>query len=181
MINKIRILGLIVLSIIAFAVLANNRPSPYVGQEGRTIKSLSDEDINALTHGKGWGLAKPAELNGVPGPAHILELKEELQLTPEQVTSIQALWETMNQSAKHYGERYLQSEAKIERFFNETETDEKQLPLLLADSANHLAKLRHVHLQAHLKAKPLLTTHQLMRYQHLRGYGSSDKHNQHSH
>ncbi len=142
MINKIRIAGLIVLSMAAFAVLANNKASPYVGQEIRTIKSLSDEDINALTHGKGWGLAKPAELNGVPGPAHILELEEALQLTPEQVTSIQALWETMNQSAKYYGERYLQSEAKIERFFNETETDEKQLPLLLADSANPPCKIK---------------------------------------
>ncbi|MBT3972460.1 MAG: hypothetical protein HOE99_01485, partial [Acidiferrobacteraceae bacterium] len=50
--------------------------SPYVGQETRVIKSLSAEDIDDLINGRGWGLAKPAELNGVPGPAHLLEMQQ---------------------------------------------------------------------------------------------------------
>ena len=31
----------------------------------------------------------PAELNGVPGPAHLLELQEQIPLTPEQVSAVQ--------------------------------------------------------------------------------------------
>ena len=38
------------------------------------IKSLSQDDQSALLAGRGMGLARPAELNGYPGPAHVLEL-----------------------------------------------------------------------------------------------------------
>mgnify|MGYP006921603371 CR=1 FL=1 len=36
--------------------------SPYAGQQQRSIKSLSSEDIAELRRGGGWGLAKAAEL-----------------------------------------------------------------------------------------------------------------------
>ena len=55
--------------------------SNYVGQEKRQIKTLSQDDIYDLQNGNGWGLAKAAELNGVPGPKHLLEMKEEIKLT----------------------------------------------------------------------------------------------------
>ena len=62
---------------------AETHPSPYVGQDTRPIKSLSADDILELRRGGGWGLAKAAELNGMPGPAHLLELKDEIPLSPE--------------------------------------------------------------------------------------------------
>ncbi|MGB0732328.1 MAG: hypothetical protein ACPGPF_01135 [Pontibacterium sp.] len=155
--------------------------SPYAGQEGRKIKSLSASDVEALTQGKGWGLAKPAELNGVPGPAHILELKEQLELTAQQESTIQALWQDMNQQAQTYGARYLQSEAKIEQFFAQGQTDQDVLSQLLDESASSLAKLRSVHLQAHIAAKPVLTYHQNMLYQKLRGYNADGGHSGHHH
>lgn len=58
----------------------NAAASPYAGLETRAIKSLSDADIETLRQGGGWGLALAAELNGVPGPAHLLELKDEIGL-----------------------------------------------------------------------------------------------------
>jgi hypothetical protein len=51
----------------------------------RAIKSLSDADIKALRRGEGWGLALPAELNGMPGPAHLLELKDQIPLSQYQI------------------------------------------------------------------------------------------------
>ncbi|MDN3721981.1 hypothetical protein QW131_29390 [Roseibium salinum] len=62
-----------------------NAGAPYSGLQTRDIKSLSPEDIEELRRGGGWGLALPAELNGLPGPAHLLTLKEEIGLTAEQV------------------------------------------------------------------------------------------------
>ena len=62
--------------------------SPYAGEEARVIKSLWAKDIDDLLNGRGWGLAKPAELNGVPGPVHLLELKSEIGLSSEQVSAI---------------------------------------------------------------------------------------------
>ena len=51
--------------------------SPYAGEEAREIRTLSEEDIRQLKNGEGWGLAKAAELNGVPGPAHLLEIADQ--------------------------------------------------------------------------------------------------------
>jgi hypothetical protein len=48
--------------------------SPYAGQQTRAIKALSPEDLAGLLNGEGMGMAKAAELNGYPGPVHVLEL-----------------------------------------------------------------------------------------------------------
>jgi hypothetical protein len=61
--------------------------TPYAGMQNRAIKSLSDKDINELRRGGGWGLALAAELNGMPGPAHLLELKDQIPLDSDQVAT----------------------------------------------------------------------------------------------
>ncbi len=38
--------------------------SPYAGQEQRSIKALSEQEVAALLAGRGAGFAKAAELNG---------------------------------------------------------------------------------------------------------------------
>ncbi|MCP4935580.1 MAG: hypothetical protein GY927_15590, partial [bacterium] len=88
--NLITIAGLALAmsSPIALAQTSGDHVSKYAGQEKRMIKSLSADDIAELQKGAGWGLAKAAELNGVPGPAHLLELKHEIVLTPEQIEKI---------------------------------------------------------------------------------------------
>ena len=48
------------------------------------MKSLSDQQLSDLRAGRGMGMALPAELNGYPGPVHVLELADALGLTPEQ-------------------------------------------------------------------------------------------------
>jgi hypothetical protein len=65
--------------------------SPYAGMQTRAIKALSDQQIADLRAGRGMGMALPAELNGYPGPAHVLELADKLELTPDQRASVQAL------------------------------------------------------------------------------------------
>ena len=71
-----------VIDIFVLPVLAAEMP--YAGQQARTIKALSDEDIAALRKGEGMGMAKAAELNGYPGPIHVLTLSSELKLTDSQ-------------------------------------------------------------------------------------------------
>jgi len=73
--------------------------SQYAGQERGEIKSLSEADIAELKNGRGWGLAKAAELNGVPGPAHLLEMKKEIGLNAEQIEKIERLYQTMRNQA----------------------------------------------------------------------------------
>ena len=62
----------------SFSASKHSQKSKYFGQETREIKSLSESDIEELKNGRGWGLAKAAELNGVPGPVHLLEMQKEI-------------------------------------------------------------------------------------------------------
>ena len=73
--------------------------SPYAGLESREIKSLSEVDLEDLRLGRGWGLALAAELNGVPGPAHLLELEAELDLNTGQVAAIEDIFAAMQAEA----------------------------------------------------------------------------------
>ena len=76
--------------------------SKYIGQENRIIKSLSSEDIESLETGTGdafGGMAKLAELNGYPGPRHILDLGKELGLTTVQKENITIIYNDMKREA----------------------------------------------------------------------------------
>ena len=78
---------------------AEDRVQPYAGLEIRDITSLSADDIAELEAGRGWGLALPAELNGYPGPAHVLELSEPLELSASQREQILEIFEEMRDEA----------------------------------------------------------------------------------
>lgn len=145
---------------------------PYTGQHGREIASLSAGDIDALLAGQGWGLAKPAELNGYPGPAHILELADELALTEAQRVAVQAVFDTMQADARVLGADYVDAEAHLSRMFRSGHANPAMLEAQLARSAELLARLRGVHLSAHLEVTPMLTEDQRSAYARLRGYGA---------
>jgi hypothetical protein len=147
---------------------------PYAGMETREIKSLSDADIADLRRGAGWGLALSAELNGVPGPAHLLELKDRLGLSPAQVTALEAVFAQMQTEARAAGERFIAAEAAIETAFRQGNLAPDRLRILLATAAEARAELRFIHLSRHLETVPLLTADQIARYNELRGYTASD-------
>jgi len=72
--------ALLLLSAAAFA------QSAYAGMQTRSIKALSEQQVADLKAGRGMGLALPAELNGYPGPIHVLELSDQLGLSADQKT-----------------------------------------------------------------------------------------------
>ena len=154
------------------AFAQHNHPgnSPYAGMQGRAIKSLSDADIEELRRGGGWGLALPAELNGVPGPAHLLELRDEIPLTQDQVKKVQALFDDMRKAAIATGERLIAAEAAIEAVFADATVGETSLRRLLAEAELARAELRFIHLSQHYKTVQFLTSKQIERYNVLRGY-----------
>lgn len=63
--------------------------SPYRGQEAGTLRGLSSEEIKELREGRGMGLARAAELNGYPGPRHVLDAADagKLSLSGEQLNN----------------------------------------------------------------------------------------------
>jgi hypothetical protein len=147
--------------------------SPYAGLENREIKSLSEADIEELLRGAGWGLALAAELNGVPGPAHLLELRDEIPLTADQVVSIQTILAEMRAEAIAVGARLIEAEEAIEAAFRAGALDNARLRSLIDEAETARAELRFIHLSRHLTTPPLLTEEQIARYSQLRGYESN--------
>ena len=78
-------------------------PMPYAGMQDREIKALSAEERGALLEGQGMGLALAAELNGYPGPVHVLELADALQLTGEQRHATHQLMQAHKAEARELG------------------------------------------------------------------------------
>lgn len=60
------------LPIVCLALSACAGHSHYAGLESRDIKALSADDIAGLRAGASICMALPAELNGYPGPMHVL-------------------------------------------------------------------------------------------------------------
>jgi len=146
--------------------------SPYAGQEERAIKSLSNEDIEELRRGGGWGLALPAELNGVPGPLHLLELQDDIPLRPEQVREITAVFEEMKAQAIPAGERLIEGEKALDAAFSSNNLDETALRALIGEAEAARTELRFIHLSRHLSMQVLLDEAQIVRYNILRGYAA---------
>ena len=117
--------------------------SKYIGQERREIKSLSNDDLKELRSGAGWGLAKAAELNGLPGPKHILEMKKEIELTAEQEKTVVALYNDMHTEAIALGNQFIEYERELNNRFAERKIDEKVLGKLLTKISETYKLLRY--------------------------------------
>ena len=116
------------------------------------------------------GLALAAELNGMPGPAHMLELKEQIALNQDQVTKTQALLDDMRKAAIPTGERLIAAELALENAFAKGAVEEASLRRLLAEAESARTELRFIHLSQHYKTVQFLKPEQIKRYNILRGY-----------
>ena len=126
----------------------SHRPTP-VGRE-RTIKALSAEQIDDLMNGRGMGLALPAELNGYPGPRHVLELADELELTPDQLARTRALLRGDAPRAITLGEQIVAREAALDELFASGTATRSDLRDATAALGRLSGRLRAHHLGYHL-------------------------------
>lgn len=161
----VALFGSIALSHAAFA-----QQSPYAGEQTRTIKALSPAEVDALTNGTGMGMAKAGELNGYPGPAHILGMSGMLNLTGDQKAAITAIMGRMSTSAKALGAKILDRERILDGQFAKGTITPELLTQETAEIGQLEGQLRAVHLEAHLETKALLNVEQIAAYDKMRGY-----------
>ena len=155
---------------IAIASSSALATSPYAGQESREIKALPESEAASLLAGQGMGLAKAAELNGYPGPAHVLELSSQLKLSESQVARTRELHARMDAEAKAAGRLLVDAESELDTLFRERKATPELLAQSLGKVASLQARVREVHLQAHLTQTLLLSAEQIAQYNQLRGY-----------
>jgi len=159
--------------------------TPYAGLESRGIKALSQAEIEGYTRGDGMGFALAAELNGYPGPKHVLELAGELGLSPEQTTRTHEVFDAMQRAAAQLGDRVVQAESRLDAAFADGSITPEVLTRSVSAIGLLLGELRAVHLAAHLETRALLSVEQVERYAALRGYDDTDhsamQHHKHGH
>jgi Spy/CpxP family protein refolding chaperone len=144
--------------------------SPYVGFETREVKTLSSERQEGLRRGAGLGYALAAELNGYPGPMHVLELADQLGLDADQKSRVQRAFEKMRKEAIAAGEALIAAEAHLDRLFALKQVSYDRIDAQTAVAAGQEARLRAIHLKAHLEMAEILTPEQTESYNRLRGY-----------
>ena len=121
-------------------------------------------------------MAKPAELNGYPGPRHVLDAVEagEFEVTDEQLAEIEVLYEEMQAEAIALGIQIIDLEKAIDDAFVNGTITEEFLQGNVTASAELYGQLRIVHLKYHLQMVDILTADQAAQYNELRGYTSDD-------
>jgi Spy/CpxP family protein refolding chaperone len=145
------------LTLFVFTAMAAERPS-----------GLSPQQVEGLMNGRGMGLSMPAEMNGKPGPLHVLELADALELTETQRQAAGDLVARMKAAAIPLGREVVAKEASLDAVFAASLADPAKAQALVADIAALQGRLRWVHLETHLAMTAVLTPGQAERYGHLR-------------
>lgn len=167
---------LMALGSVARTAFGQERLSPYADETDREIKALAPEEVAGLLDGAGLGFAKAAELNGVPGPRHVLELASELDLSGEQRARVQVAYDRMHGEAVELGALVVELERELDRAFADPRLTPEEVERLTSEIGKARGGLRATHLVAHLETAEVLSSEQIARYGHLRGYSGHSGH-----
>jgi len=161
--------------------LALAQHSAHSGQEDWQIKALSDDDIKQYRSGAGMGYARAAELNAFPGPMHVLELADQLVLSPEQRSATTRLMDAHKTEARAIGARLVEAERTLDRLFAGARLDQPGLASQVRTVAALYGEYRLSHLETHQRMRAILTPEQVCRYGELRGYAGGEQHGKKQH
>lgn len=125
-------------------------------------------DKESLEKSEGAGMAFYADINGYPGPKHVLEMQEALKLTDDQFKDISAIIDEMRENARAMGVLIIAKEQELESSFRQGKASESHTKQLATEIGSLRGALRSVHLTAHIQARSVLTKEQIATYMALR-------------
>ncbi len=140
--------------------------TPYAEryEASASYRSLTPEEIDQIRRGEGAGFALPAELNGLPGPRHVLDLAHELHLSHEQQMQVQRLYDEMRAAVLPAGEAYLAAVEALEQDLHEGRLSKNALAERVAGVYRLEGNLASAHLVTHLRTAQILTADQIDQY-----------------
>jgi Spy/CpxP family protein refolding chaperone len=144
--------------------------NPYAAFKNRLVKALSPEQESDLRNGRGMGLALAAELNGYPGPMHVLQLADTLALSVDQRLRLETLFARMKAEATATGEQIIELESELDKQFVVRSINAASLERLTKDIGEGQGRLRATHLRYHLQTVAILSPEQVAKYNAARGY-----------
>jgi Spy/CpxP family protein refolding chaperone len=125
-------------------------------------------DKEWLENGEGAGMASYADANGYPGPKHILDMQDQLNMSEEQLKDIQSIFEAMSESAHAKGDAIVKKEVELEKLFSTRKATEGEVKKLSKEIGALRGELRAVQLAAHIQVKQILTEKQVATYNSIR-------------
>jgi len=128
----------VILFALPCAAIAQSHHQPYATHEKRDIKALSDDEAKQYLSGAGMAYAKAAELNHFPGPMHVLELADALQLSAGQRRAVKALMDEHKAQARAIGAKVVEAERVLEALFRQPDIPQQAL----ADAVKQAALLQ---------------------------------------
>ena len=161
---------LMIAASLACAAPLGAQTSPYAHEAPRSIKALADDEVASLLDGAGMGFARAAELNGVPGPRHALDLADSLHLDDAQRIALRDVFAQMQARARGLGSEIVQHERELDASFAAGTITAEDVQRRSVELGRLYGELRAVHLAAHLETATVLNAHQIARYAVLRGY-----------
>lgn len=129
---------------------------------------LSASEMHGLRTGAGMGLARPAELHRFPGPLHVLELADTLGLDAAQRTEAEALRARVLAEATTLGRQAVDAEHRLDALFAAGAPTPEAVQALTTEIGLLRARIRYVHLRAHLDMRAALTDAQAALYHAIR-------------
>jgi Spy/CpxP family protein refolding chaperone len=124
-------------------------------------------DRDGLTKGDAMGTALVAEKNLYPSPKKVLDFKDQLGLTKNQIQKITELIDITTVSASVKGSEIIEEEEGLDQLFGTGTMNDRTL----RDKLNKIGKLRadyaFMHLQVYVKVKQILSPNQYERYKEL--------------
>jgi len=146
--------------------------APYVGFETREVRTVPAERREALKRGQVLDYGLAAAINGYAGPGEALELADQLGLDADQRMRTQALHERSRKEAVAAGEALIAAEAHLDRMFALHQATADRIDAQTAVAAAQEARLRAIHLKAHLEMQEILLPEQIESFSRLRRYAA---------
>jgi len=141
------------------------------GEPDPEIPGLGADEVADLRAGHGMGLARVAEVQGYPGPRHVLDAwaAGQLSLSTDQVHRIRGIHHAMAAEARRLGGLVVDAERELGLAFRRGAVDAPGLQERVDRIATLRGALRAEHLRAHLRTRAVLDPAQIARYAELRG------------
>jgi len=139
------------------------------GMGGGMLGGVSETEKEALLKGAGLGAGMIAMMNGYPGPKHILEMGEELELTAAQRETIGTIYGKVKAESVKYGTELVEKDEALAAMFTSGSVDTGDVEKLAREIGELQGRVRAEHLNAHVKTYDALTPAQREKLSSMQG------------
>ena len=127
------------------------------GMGGGMLGGVSAQEKEALLKGAGLGAGMIAMMNGYPGPKHVLEMGDELELTAAQRESIGTIYGKVKAESVKYGTELVEKDEELAALFASGSVSTDKVEKLSRDIGELQGRVRAEHLNAHVETFDALT------------------------